>query len=425
MKADILVTTIKTGSIMTLWAIFRYFTRRCLLILAINMVITECIVAWAASPTQEKDIHLPFNVKNVSDIQLLINALSLIKTEYLQRINMHVLVQKALEGVMSSLDTHSSFLLPEDFKAFEMHISAASESEGLGIDYLVAKEGLDVLRVYDDSPAEHAGVLPGDRIVRWNNKVVNKITWPELEKNLTWKLGEQFILTLEREGRSQPLKSTVIFGTYQLTSVDAHLISNGYGYIRLYSFIENSAIEIAKAILNLEREKPLKGLILDLRNNSGGVVKAALNVADLFIETPEVLLRVKGRSLIDNEVFKAQYIDITHGLPLVVLIDHGSASASEILAGALQDHQRAVVIGEKSYGKGSIQSIFPLVIGEKTYGLKLTTAMYQTPNRQLIQSHGVIPDIRVANKKTVVLGQLDDAVVARAVQWFEKKQHLK
>ena len=322
-------------------------------------------------------------LRNFSDI------FSRIKSDYVEDVEDDVLLEHAIRGMLSGLDPHSTYLSPDEYN--ELRIGTSGEFGGLGIQVGMEDGFVKVISPIDDTPAFKAGLEAGDLIIRLDDKTVKGLTLNDAVKIMRGKPGTDIVLTVVREGHDKPLTFVVTRDIIKVKSVKNRLLAPGYGYIRISNFQSRTAPQLLEALNELKEENKdnLKGLVLDLRNNPGGVLNAAAEVSDLFIDKGK-LVYTEGR--IDNSHYEynAKPGDVLDGAPMVVLINGGSASASEIVAGALQDHRRAVVMGSKSFGKGSVQTIQELRSGG---AVKITTARYFTPNGRSIQGAGITPDI--------------------------------
>lgn len=329
-----------------------------------------------------------------------------IKKDYVEEVSDKTLLENAIRGMLSGLDPHSSYLDPENFK--ELQVGTTGEFGGLGIEVGMEDGFVKVISPIDDTPAERAGVKAGDLVIRLDEKPVKGLTLHQAVKIMRGKIGTDIVLTIIREGEEKPLKITITRDTIKVKSVRARSLDGGFGYLRISQFQSHTGENLAEAIDQLKEENngKIKGLVLDLRNNPGGVLNAAVEVSDAFLESG-LIVYTEGR-IADSEMkFNATPRRLLDGAPLVVLVNGGSASASEIVAGALQDHKRAVILGTRTFGKGSVQTILPL--NEKT-ALKLTTARYFTPSGRSIQAEGVMPDIVLEPVKVTRLEGLGERV---------------
>ncbi|MBE9568908.1 MAG: S41 family peptidase [Proteobacteria bacterium] len=329
---------------------------------------------------------LPLNeLRNFSDI------FARIKSDYVEEVDDKTLLQSAIRGMLTGLDPHSSYLDAEQYK--ELKIGTTGKFGGLGIQVGMEDGFVKVISPIDDTPAFRAGLEAGDLIIRLDDKSVKGMTLNDAVKIMRGDPGTDIKLTVIREGADKPLPFTVTRDIISVKSVKSRILEPDYGYIRISNFQSKTARDLVSEISKLkkENEEELKGLVLDLRNNPGGVLSAAADVSDAFINEGKLVF-TRGRIENSEFEFNAKPGDIMNGAPLVVLINGGSASASEIVAGALQDHKRAVIMGSKSFGKGSVQTIQELRSGG---AVKITTARYFTPNGRSIQGEGITPDIAI------------------------------
>ncbi len=328
----------------------------------------------------------------LTDIQLFTDIYARIKKDYVEEVGDEKLLEGAIRGMLGSLDPHSSYLSQDEFK--ELQIGTTGEFGGLGIEVGMENGFVRVISPIEDTPADKAGVKAGDVIIKLDDTQVKGLTLNEAVKLMRGKRGSKILLTIVREGEAKPLEISVTRDVIRVKSVRSRILEPGYGYIRISSFQSKTTRNVIAAVEKLlkKSEQSLTGLILDLRNNPGGVLTGAVGVSDIFLGDGELIVYTKGR-VDDAELnYSASTNDSLNGAPVVVLINEGSASASEIVAGALQDHGRAVIMGQKSFGKGSVQTILPL---KENAALKLTTARYYTPSGKSIQSEGIVPDILV------------------------------
>jgi carboxyl-terminal processing protease len=332
----------------------------------------------------EESAGLPLNeLRNFSDI------FARIKTDYVEDVEDKTLLENAIRGMLSGLDPHSTYLNPDEYK--ELKIGTTGKFGGLGIQVGMEDGFVKVISPIDDTPAYRAGLEAGDLIIRLDDKSVKGMTLNDAVKIMRGDPGTDIKLTVIREGADKPLEFTVTRDIISVKSVKSRILEPDYGYIRISNFQSKTARDLVSEVSKLKKENKseLKGLVLDLRNNPGGVLSAAADVSDAFIDEGKLVF-TKGRINNSEFEFNAKPGDIMNGLPVVVLINGGSASASEIVAGALQDHRRAVIMGSKSFGKGSVQTIQELRSGG---AVKITTARYFTPNGRSIQGEGITPDI--------------------------------
>jgi carboxyl-terminal processing protease len=330
----------------------------------------------------------------LDELRTFAEVMDRIKAAYVEPVDDKTLLENAIKGMLSNLDPHSAYLGPEDFQ--ELQESTSGEFGGLGIEVGAEDNFIKVVSPIDDTPASRAGIQAGDLIVKINGQPTRGQSMTEAVDKMRGKIGEKITLTLVRDGGT-PFDVTLARAVIQVKSVKAQMLENGYGYIRITQFQVKTGDEVSKALAKLRKDngKKLSGLILDLRNNPGGVLQAAVEVVDHFI-SKGLIVYTKGRIANSELRFSATGHDESEAVPLVVLINGGSASASEIVAGALQDHKRGVLMGTDSFGKGSVQTVLPLN-GDRA--LKITTALYYTPNGRSIQAQGIIPDVEVRQGK--------------------------
>lgn len=337
----------------------------------------------------------PSEALPLNDLRTFAEVLERIKTAYVEPIDDKTLFENAIKGMLSNLDPHSSYLEPEAFR--ELQESTSGEFGGLGIEVGLEDGVLQVIAPIDDTPAAAAGLEAQDLIIKIDDQPTKGMSLMEAVDKMRGKPGTSIRLTIVRDNR-KAFDVTLKRATIKSRSVKSQLLDDDYGFIRVSQFQVNTGTEVAKALTSLKKDnkgKPLKGLILDLRNNPGGVLQAAVEVSDHFLSSG-LIVYTKGRLANAELRFSATADNASDGVPLVVLINGGSASASEIVAGALQDHKRAVVMGTDSFGKGSVQTVLPL---NNDRALKLTTALYYTPKGRSIQAQGIIPDIVVERAK--------------------------
>ncbi|MEH6471376.1 MAG: S41 family peptidase [Halopseudomonas sp.] len=316
-----------------------------------------------------------------------------IKGAYVEPVEDSVLLENAIKGMLSGLDPHSAYLDPKAFK--HLQVNTSGEFGGLGIE--VGMEGgfIRVVAPIDDTPAQRAGVQSGDMIIKLDKHPVRGMDLMDAVNQMRGKPGTDIVLTIMRENEPQPMELTLTRAVIKVTSVKSRLIDDSVGYIRISQFQVHTGADLNKAIEALQQQAPLNGLVLDLRNNPGGVLQAAVETSDAFMDEG-LIVYTKGRLEQAELRYSATSNNASGKLPLVVLINRGSASASEIVAGALQDHKRGVIMGTPSFGKGSVQTVLPLT---NERALKLTTARYFTPNGRSIQAEGIVPDIHVEPAK--------------------------
>ncbi|MDH5181453.1 MAG: S41 family peptidase [Gammaproteobacteria bacterium] len=343
----------------------------------------------ATSVFAKKNNSLP-----VDDVSNLSEVFSKIKDNYVEDVPDKVLLENAIRGMLSGLDPHSSYLDANSYK--ELQVSTRGEFGGLGIVVGMDDGFVKVISPIDDTPAHKAGIKAGDLIIRLDDTPVKGMSLDDAVKIMRGKPGTSIKLLIVREGEDKPLDFSVTRDRIQVQSVRSKSLEEGYGYVRISQFQERTSKDMKDAITKLKKKAKLKGLILDLRNNPGGLLDQAIEVSDTFI-TKGTIVSVKGRNQVEHLNHKATSTDYTGGIPMIVLVNGGSASASEIVAGALQDHKRAIIMGEKTFGKGSVQTVVPLP--NSNSAIKLTTARYYTPSGRSIQAKGIEPDIALENLK--------------------------
>ncbi len=331
--------------------------------------------------------------KDYEYIGLFTDVMTIVKKSYVEEVDSKKLIHGAINGMLSSLDPHSSFMTPETFK--EMKIDTKGAFGGLGIEISMKEGVLTVISPIEDTPAQRAAIKAGDHILKIDDKFTKDLSITEAVKRMRGLKGSKVILTIMRDGFDRPKEFTLVRDIIQVKSVRSRLFDGGYGYVRIAQFQERTDEDLDKALKTLvadNKGKQLSGLVLDLRNDPGGLLDQAVKVADHFVESGKRIVYTEGREKESRMQFDATSRRKEPGYPVVVLINSGSASASEIVAGALQDHKRAIVMGIQSFGKGSVQTIIPLA---DSSGLRLTTARYYTPSGRSIQAKGIKPDITV------------------------------
>ena len=324
-------------------------------------------------------------------IDLFGEVLEKIKKDYVDDVNQSKMMDSAINGVLQSLDPYSAYMSPELFK--EMQTDTRGEFGGLGIEIGMESGVVKVISPIDDTPAAKAGIKAGDYIVKIGDNQVQGKSLMEAVKLMRGPVGTSIELTVRRKNVKKPLEFKIIREIIEIKSVNSEILGDGknLGYIRLKSFNENSDKQFLDIVKKYEKNSKIEGYILDLRNNPGGLLTQAINITDFFLDDGEIV-STKGRQASETRKFFAKKGDETKGKPIIVLINNGSASASEIFAGALKDHKRAIILGENSYGKGSVQSIIPLRNGG---GMRLTISKYYLPSGDSISEVGVTPDIVV------------------------------
>jgi carboxyl-terminal processing protease len=327
------------------------------------------------------------------ELKVFSDVLDIIENNYVDPVESKDLIRGAIQGMISSIDPHSAYLLPEAYK--ELQIETKGEFSGLGIVITMHNNFVTVVSPIEGSPAYEAGVKAGDQVIKVDGESTKNMLLWEAVKKMRGKKGTTVVITVRRKDASEPIDFTIVRDIIPLESVRSYVLKPGYGYIRITNFREDTADDVEKALESLEAENtPVKGVILDLRDNPGGLLDQSIKVADIFLDEGSIV-SIKGRVESHSKVYKAHKNGKKHAYPMVLLINGGSASASEIVAGALQDHGRALVLGKNSFGKGSVQTVEPLRDGS---GLKLTIARYYTPNGNAIQAKGIVPDVIVEQR---------------------------
>ncbi len=355
------------------------------LLLVLSQPVWAATPAKAAEPATDDASSIPYEgLKTFSEVY------GRIKQDYVEPVKDDKLLEDAIRGMLSGLDPHSAYLDKEQYD--ELKVGTTGQFGGLGIEVGMENGFVKVIAPIDDTPAQKAGVKAGDLIIRLDDKPVKGMSLNDAVKIMRGEPGSAIVLTIVREGAEQPIKLKLVRDIIKVKSVKSRLLEDGYGYVRLSSFQAKTGENMVEAIDELKKKGKLKGLVIDLRNNPGGVLNAAVTVSDAFIDEG-LIVYTDGRVQDAKMKFDASPGDMLENAPIVVLINAGSASASEIVAGALQDHQRAIIMGEKTFGKGSVQTILPTSNGG---AVKLTTARYYTPSGRSIQAEGITPDVAIS-----------------------------
>jgi len=350
------------------------------------LLMVMAVVFWTIGTGFYRDLSAK-SEEAYEELKVFSDVIELIEREYVDEVDTKELIQKAIQGMVQSLDPHSSLLPLEAYE--DLQIDTKGKFTGIGIHITMQDGFVTVISPIEDTPAYKAGIKARDRIIKVDGESAKDLR--EAVKMMRGPKGTKVVVTILREGVKKPLDFELIRDVIPIQSVKSIILEPGYGYIRLSNFTGTTTNEMEQALDKLESSEglPLKGLILDLRNNGGGLLNQSIKVADLFLEEGKIL-SIRGRNKKNTKVFKASASETAREYPLVVLINGGSASASEIVAGALQDHKRALILGTTSFGKGSVQTVETLRDGA---GLKLTIARYYTPNDRSIQAKGIEPDI--------------------------------
>ncbi len=336
------------------------------------------------------DTHVTAETGDVyENIEIFAEVLRQIEKNYVESQDSKELIYGAIKGMVQSLDPHSSFMTKEEHQ--ELLIETKGSFSGVGIEISIRDNVLTVVSPIEGTPAYEAGIEPGDKIIKIDDTSSIDMSLPEAVKLIRGPKGSDVKLTVMREGEEKPLEFTIIRDVIPLKSVRNHMLTPDIGYVRVASFQSNTEKDLSAALEEVEKGKTIKGLILDLRNNPGGLLSQAISVSDLFLDSG-LIVSTKGRHSSQSLEASAHKNSISRDYPIIVLVNGGSASAAEIVAGALQDNKRALILGTKTFGKGSVQTILPLSDGS---GLRLTTARYYTPSGRSIQLSGILPDIEL------------------------------
>lgn len=370
-----------------------------------SVLLTYTLSGFALEAVQTKPLTKePLNTKTslpLEDLQRFTSVVEQIRNYYVQPTTDKALFENAIRGMLSGLDPHSAYLDPEEFA--ELKAATSGKFGGLGIEVTLEEGFIRVISPIDDTPATRAGVLAGDLIVKLDDTPVKGLTLKKAVELMRGNPGTHIVLTILRKGQNNPLKLKVDREIIRSKSIKKEVLASNYGYIKISQFQNRTAEDMIQAVNDLKKEtnQNLKGLILDLRNNPGGILDSSVKVSDAFLDPAKLkyegmIVYTEGRLPGSKIREVATGSDILNNAPIVILINGGSASASEIVAGALQDQKRAVVVGTQSFGKGSVQTVLPL---KDNYGLKLTTALYYTPSGRSIQATGIVPDIEIKDVK--------------------------
>jgi carboxyl-terminal processing protease len=356
----------------------------------LTLVLIICLVMGGLVIISGKSRSVTARTSDVyENIEIFTEVLREIEKNYVEPQDPQKLIYGAIKGMVQTLDPHSSFLTKEEHQ--ELLIETKGSFTGVGIEITIRDNVLTVVSPIEGTPAYDAGVKAGDQIIGINDKPTNDMTLTDAVKKIRGPKGTKVKLTVRREGAEKPLEFSITRDVIPLKSVRSYLLTPDIGYVRISSFQSKTDQDLASALEKIEDGRVLKGLILDVRNNPGGLLSQAIKVSDLFLDSG-LIVSTKGRDESQNMEVSAQRNEKPRNYPIIVLVNGGSASASEIVAGALQDNKRALVLGTKTFGKGSVQTILPLSDGS---GLRLTTAKYYTPSGKSIQLSGIMPDIKV------------------------------
>jgi carboxyl-terminal processing protease len=353
-------------------------------------------IATFADTTTEKKVLLKASPLPIETLEEFSRAYARIKSDYVEEIDDKTILTNAIKGMLSGLDPHSNYLDLESFA--DLKEGTSGEFGGLGMEVGMEDGFIKVISPIDDTPAQKAGIKAGDIIISIEGKSTRGIDIDESVKLMRGDPGSQITIKVMREDIDNPIEITLVRAVIKVSSVKSKLIEDDYGYIRISSFQSRTAQQLKKQIkklLSKNKDKKLKGLVLDLRNNPGGILNGAVEVSNTFLNDG-LIVYTKGRAKDSRLKFSASQGDLLEGAPLIILVNNGSASASEIVAGALQDHKRAIIVGRQTFGKGSVQTVLPM--SDKT-AIKLTTARYYTPSGRSIQAQGIKPDIVIEKWK--------------------------
>ncbi len=360
------------------------------ILLSLSLALSLCLPMSIANAKPPAKVSEPLPLEMLKEFT---DAFASIKSDYVEDIDDKTILKNAIKGMMSGLDPHSSYLDEKSFKYLKEGTSG--EFGGLGIEIGMEDGLIKVISPIDDTPAQRAGIQPGDLIFRIDDQPVKDMELDESVKLMRGKAGTEIKLSIIRKGTDKPLNITLKRAIIKVSSVKSRLLEANFAYLRISSFQSRTAQQLKKALKKLykdNKKQALKGLILDLRNNPGGILNSSVDVVDTFLNDG-LIVYTQGRAKDSELKFSATHGDVLKGAPIVVLVNGGSASASEIVAGALQDHKRAIIMGSDTFGKGSVQTIKPLT---QSTAIKLTTARYYTPSGRSIQAEGIVPDISLA-----------------------------
>ena len=357
------------------------------------LLLLGCVLAVAAGSER-----LGMAGSKYEELAVFNNVLSIVEKNYVESVDDKKLIEGAVNGMLASLDPHSSYLDRDTFK--EMQVETKGSFGGLGIEITVKDGWVTVVSPIEGTPAYRVGIQSGDKIVKIEGKSTKNMSLMDAVKMMRGPKGSKITITIFREGMHKPEDYTITRAVIKIQSVRNNLLENGYGYVKIVSFQEGTEADLHSALENLQKQGKLRGLVLDLRNNPGGLLDQAVKVSDEFLEKG-LIVYTDGRVENQKMRFEATQKKNFNNYPMVVLVNGGSASASEIVAGALQDHNRALILGTQTFGKGSVQTIIPLDDGS---GLRLTTARYYTPSGRSIQAKGIVPDIVVKGSRGKTTG---------------------
>lgn len=391
-------------------------TFRNLLILSLGLLLGLSLAIGRDVLAQREEAAVAASPLPLEELRTFTEVFAKIKSDYVEPVEDKTLLEYAIRGMLSGLDPHSSFLDAKDFQ--ELQIGTTGEFGGLGLEVGMEDNLVKVISPIDDTPAQRGGVQAGDLILRLDDTPMQGVALNEAVNLMRGKVGTNITLTILRKGEEKPLQITLTRAIIKVKSVKTQMLEPGFGYVRVSQFQGQTGTNMVDAIGKLKEENggALKGLVLDLRNNPGGVLGAAVAVSDAFLEKG-LIVYTEGRAKDSELKFNATPEDVIKGAPLVVLVNSGSASASEIVAGALQDQKRAIVMGEKTFGKGSVQTVLPML---NDSAVKLTTARYYTPSGRSIQAEGIVPDVVLTNIKLAS----NDEILIQPLKEADLTRHL-
>ncbi len=385
-----------------------------LTILAVILIGLVAVFAWERLSIQKVSAE---DKTVYEQLQVFSDVLDIVQENYVEEADSKELVEGAITGMLKTLDPHSSYLNPDAYK--ELQVETKGSFGGIGIEITIRDGFLTVVSPLEGTPADDLGIEAGDKILRVDGEPTKEMTLMEAVKKMRGPKGTEVVLTIMREGFTKPKDFVITRATVAIKSVRAKTLEPGYGYLRLSQFQSTTAKDLRQALTKLEKEnQPMKGLILDMRNNPGGLLDQAVKVSDEFLDEG-LIVYTGGRLKSQDMRFEAHTNTRPHRYPIVVLVNEGSASAAEIVAGALQDHKRAVVVGVETFGKGSVQTVMPLRNGA---ALRLTTSLYYTPSGRSIQAKGIEPDIVV--ERELPRKRDDDRGRLRVIREEDLKNHM-
>ena len=384
-----------------------------IIILIVISVISTAVLTNSETKKEDDDIY--------ANLRLFSNALNIIQENYVEEVSSKKLIYGAISGMLRDLDPHSSFLKPDDYK--ELQIETKGSFGGIGIEITIRKGMLTIVAPLEGTPADRLGLKANDIIVKINGELTKDMTLMEAVHKMRGPKGTKVTLTIMRKGWKVPKDFEIIRDIISIRSVRSKVLEPGYAYVRITSFQSSTAKDLRKTLKKLEKGSKthtLKGLILDLRNNPGGLLDQAVEVSDIFLDKG-LIVYTKGRLKNQQMEFAAHKNETPHNYPIIVLVNEGTASASEIVAGALQDHKRALILGVKTFGKGSVQTVIPLRDGS---AMRLTTALYYTPSGRSIQATGIEPDIVVERTEPTKEEKKEEESKMTPIREINLKHHM-